>query len=61
MVTNQCRLNLKKDEAELFTNYLKEREIYFEPSENGSFIHFECIMTDEEMEEANTWLKECLY
>lgn len=60
MVTNQCRLDLTKDEAELFTNYLKEHALYFEPSENGQLVHFECIMSDEEMAAANKWLEENL-
>lgn len=59
-MTNSCRLDLTKDEAELFTKYLKEHSLYFEPSENGELVHFECIMSDEEMEAANKWLEENL-
>lgn len=57
MVTS-CRVDLPKKEAEMFTKYLKDNNLYFEPSENGNLIHFECLMTDEELEEANKWLEE---
>lgn len=60
MVTNQCRLDLTKNDAELFMEYLKENGLYFEPSENGKLVHFECIMSDEEMADANKWLEENL-
>ena len=59
-MSNQCRLDLTKNEAESFTKYLKEHDLYFEPSENGQLIHFECIMSDEEMAAANKWLEENL-
>lgn len=59
-MSNQCRLDLTKSEAELFTKYLKEHDLYFEPSEKGRLIHFECIMSDEEMAAANKWLEENL-
>lgn len=59
-MTNSCRVDLTRDDAELFTEYLKENSLYFEPSENGNLIHFECLMSDKELEAANKWLEECL-
>lgn len=60
MVTTRCRVDLQKEDAELFTKYLKDNGIYFEPSENYNQIHFECDMTDSEMNAANKWLEENL-
>lgn len=36
--------------------YLRENDIYFEPSEMGPLIHFECRMTEEECEQVNKFL-----
>ena len=59
-MTNSCRLDLTKDQAEVFSKYLKEDALYFEQRENGYMIQLECIMSDEEMEAANKWLEENL-
>lgn len=43
--------------ANLFKYYLRENDIYFEPSEAGHLIHIECLMTKEELETANSFLE----
>ena len=37
----------KGDKAEAFKKYLRTRNFYFEPSENGNFVHFEVENPDE--------------
>lgn len=59
MVTS-CRVDLPKKEAERLTKYLKDNNLYFEPSENGQLVNFECLMSDKELEKANNWLEENL-
>lgn len=36
--------------------YLRENDIYFEPSEMGPLVHIECLMTEEECEQVNKFL-----
>lgn len=48
--------DLKERHAEPLKKYLKDRDIYFEPSENGDYIHFEVLMTVEELEQVNGFL-----
>lgn len=36
--------------------YLRESGIYFEPSEMGPLVHFECLMTESECEQVNSFL-----
>lgn len=55
-----CSIELTKTSAEIFKNYLRKHDIYFEASEAGSLIYFSCMMTDEEMNNANTWLEKYL-
>lgn len=49
---------LTKEGAELFKLYLFQHDIYFEASEAGNLIHFECFMTEEELYSADKWLEE---
>ena len=47
---------LSPEGARLFKHYLRENDIYFEPSQYYELIHLECFMTKEEMLKANNWL-----
>lgn len=47
---------LSQEGARLFKHYLRENDIYFEPSQYYELIHLECFMTKEEMLKANNWL-----
>lgn len=58
MVKKWYNVELTKEEATLFNNYLKENNIKFEPSEAFNLIHFECYMTFNELFAANRYLKE---
>lgn len=50
-------VELNKEKADLFNNYLKTNNIKFEPSEAFNLIHFECYMNFNELFEANRYLK----
>lgn len=52
-----CSVELPREKADKFSNYLKEKEINFEPSEAGVLIHFSCFMTSSELSRANEWLE----
>lgn len=41
----------------LFKHYLREHDIYFEPSEADYLIHLSCHMTEEERELADEFLR----
>lgn len=43
--------------VELFKYYLRENDIYFEPSEANYLVHLSCEMTREECELANAFIK----
>lgn len=49
-------IELTKDKAETFKEYLRKNDISFWPSEAGNLIHIACSMTKEEADEANIWL-----
>ena len=51
-----CSTELTREEAELFKEYLRENDIYFEASEADHLIYFSCEMSAEEMDDANEWL-----
>lgn len=42
--------------VELFKYFLRENDIYFEPSEAHYLVHLSCEMTEEESELANSFL-----
>lgn len=48
---------LLKEEAKRFRNYLKDMHVYYETSDCGfGLIHFECRMTEMEIEDANAFI-----
>ena len=51
-------IELSQRYAGIFKNYLRNADIYYEPSEAGLGIHFECHMTEEEYESASIFLRE---
>lgn len=50
-------VELNKEDAEKLKVYLKENEIYFEPSSCYNLIHFEVKVDEEEVEKVNGFLK----
>lgn len=51
-------VELNKQDAEKLKAYLKENNIYFEPSECYSLIHFEVKVDEAELEKVNKFLAE---
>ena len=49
---------LSKEGAELFKDYLRLNDIYFEASQADDLVHFECFMTMPELYSANEWIEE---
>lgn len=43
--------------ANLLKHYLRENDIYFEPSSADNLIHFECLMTEDKRDKVNSFLK----
>lgn len=54
-------INLTKEDAVKLNAYLKDNDVYFEPSENGDFVHFACYMTNEERRAANQFLHDVVF
>lgn len=52
--------NLFKENAEKLKEYLRGYGIYFEPSENGTMIHFEILLSPDELTATNKWIGENL-
>lgn len=50
-------VELDEDTAEIFSYYLRERGIKYEPSSAWNLIHFECYMTNEERKAANDFIQ----
>ena len=50
-------VELSKDNADIFKEYLHNNDIRFEPSECYNLIHFECCMTPDELKSANEFLQ----
>lgn len=50
-------IDMTKEKAEKFKLYLRDHDIQFEPSECYNLIHFECFMTEKELDLANEWLE----
>lgn len=63
-VENQLKwysAEMKALKATKFKWYLRQRGIPFEPSSmSDGWVHFECYMTETEMEEVNKWIDENL-
>lgn len=49
-------IELSTKYAGIFKKYLRNADIYYEPSEAGSAVHFECRMSEEEYEAASNFL-----
>lgn len=60
MIRSFCSVELTRESATLFKNYLRENDIYFEASEADNLIHFSCELSWEEMKKANRWIDENL-
>lgn len=48
----------KGKETDDFKRFLKENNIYYEPSENGNLIHFEILVNEDEEENCNDYLED---
>ena len=53
---NWYSVELTKDYADILKDYLRKVGVYFEPSEAGNLIHFECYMTECECNDVNAFL-----
>ena len=53
-------IELPRDKADRFKEYLREHDIQYEPSEAYNLIHFECEMNLKQLDDANTWVIEVL-
>ena len=51
-------VELSKENANFFKEYLRANEIEFKPSEAHNLVHIQCKMDQEELYLANKWLKE---
>ena len=49
-------VELKKDIAGRFKEYCRDMHLKFEPSEAGEYIHFEVLVNEEELRNANEFL-----
>lgn len=54
-------ISLSRENADKLNAYLKDNNIYFEPSECGNFVHFACYMTNEERRSTNKFLHDVVY
>lgn len=54
-------ISLSRENADKLNAYLKDNNVYFEPSENGNLVHFACHMTNEERRAANKFLHDVVY
>ena len=60
MIREWYSVELPITEADMLKDYLRKACVYFEPSEAGHLVHFECLMTKEECDLVNKYLKENL-
>ena len=51
-------VELTRDKADIFKEYLRKNDIRFEPSACYNLIHFECCMTPDERKAANEFLQQ---
>lgn len=51
-----CSVELNKTDADIFSKYLRDKGIYFEPSSCYNLVHFECHMNNIERETANEFI-----
>lgn len=50
-----CQVDKKT--AEIYKQYFRENDIYFEPSEAYDLVHISFMVTDEEMDKLTKWVK----
>ena len=48
-----CGAYLSKEGSDLFKEYLRKHDILFKPGEAFNLIHFECLMTEDELNMTN--------
>jgi len=58
MMRTWYNVELAKETAGRFKEYLRDNHITYEPSENGNDIHFECLMSIDEQIAANDFISE---
>ena len=54
-----CQVDKKT--AEKYKQYLRENNIYFEPSEAYDLVHISFMVTDEELKALDEWVKTELF
>ena len=54
-----CQVDKKT--AEIYKQYFRENDIYFEPSEAYDLVHISFMVTDEEMKALDKWIKTKLF
>lgn len=54
-------IDLIREDADKLNAYLKDNNVYFEPSENDIYVHFACYMTNEERRAANRFLHDVVF
>lgn len=52
---------MDKKTAEKYKQYLRENNIYFEPSEAYDLVHISFMVTDEELKALDEWVKTKLF
>jgi len=50
-------VELTKEKAEIFKEYLREKRIKFEPSECYNLIHIECYLSLDELHTTHNWME----
>lgn len=61
MIRVWFHVDMTKENADIFTDYLREKEVNFEPSENYNLVHIACFMNNEERRSANKFLHDVIY
>lgn len=56
MIKEWYSVELPRHEADILKDYLRKTGVYFEPSEAGHLVHFECLMTKGECDSVNDFL-----
>lgn len=57
----QWGCQVDKRTAEIYKQYFRENDIYFEPSEAYDLVHISFMVTDEEMKALDEWIKTKLF
>lgn len=61
MIRAWFHIDMTKENADIFTDYLREKEVNFEPSENYNLVHIVCFMNNEERRSANEFLHDVVF